>query len=119
MEEWRGPKQGQAAYIMDNQIKKALSKGHLIDITTIGRKTGQAHRKEIAFHNINGRIYISGLPGPRGWYANLLSNPELHVPPERKSSRRLTSQGDPHKGPGSAPRNPHRSCAHMKSGRPA
>jgi hypothetical protein len=30
---------------------------------------------EIWFHRIEGRIYISGLPGKRGWYANLLAHP--------------------------------------------
>jgi hypothetical protein len=32
---------------------------------------------EIWFHDVGGRIYISGLPGRRGWYANLLAQPEF------------------------------------------
>jgi hypothetical protein len=27
--------------------------------------------------NLDGRRYISGWPGPRGWYANVLRKPEL------------------------------------------
>jgi hypothetical protein len=36
---------------------------------------------EIWFHNIDGRIIITGTPGPRGWLANLAANPEftLHL----------------------------------------
>ena len=60
-------------------ISKALSHGGLVDITTIGRKSGQPHRIEIAYHNIGGKIYISGMPFPnrRGWLANLDANPKF------------------------------------------
>ena len=36
---------------------------------------------EIWLHNINGQIIITGTPGPRGWLANLSTNPEftLHL----------------------------------------
>ena len=47
---------------MDERIQRALSRGHRIDITTTGRKTGAPRRIEIVFHNIDGRIYISGIP---------------------------------------------------------
>jgi deazaflavin-dependent oxidoreductase (nitroreductase family) len=47
-----------------------------IDITTTGRKTGQPHRIEIVFHNLDGRIYISGMPGfKRSYIANLAADP--------------------------------------------
>ena len=36
-----------------------------IDITTTGRQTGQPHRIEIVFHNVGGRIFVSGMPGVR------------------------------------------------------
>jgi deazaflavin-dependent oxidoreductase (nitroreductase family) len=62
---------------MDEQVKHALERDRTIDITTIGRKTGLPRRIEIWFHNIDGRLYISGLPGRRDWYANLLTNPEF------------------------------------------
>jgi deazaflavin-dependent oxidoreductase (nitroreductase family) len=51
-----------------------LSRGHLIDITTTGKRTGLPRRVELVFHNIDGRVYISGLPGRRSWYANLVAN---------------------------------------------
>jgi deazaflavin-dependent oxidoreductase (nitroreductase family) len=63
---------------MDEQVKHALEYDHLIDITTGGRKTGQPRRIEIRFHNIEGRLYITGRPPrPRDWYANLLAHPQF------------------------------------------
>ena len=51
---------------------------HPIDITTTGRKTGQPHRIEIVFHNIGGRLYISGMPGfKRSYIANLAADPHF------------------------------------------
>jgi deazaflavin-dependent oxidoreductase (nitroreductase family) len=63
---------------MDDRIQRALSCGHLIDITTTGRRTGKPRRIELVFHNFGGRIYISGMPGfPRAWLANLAAHPEF------------------------------------------
>ena len=60
-------------------IDAALSRGHTIDITTTGRRSSRPRRIEIVFHNIDGRIYISGTPSRkrRSWLANLESNPGL------------------------------------------
>jgi len=60
-------------------IKEALSRGHLVDITTTGRRSGKKRRLEIAFHNIDGRIYISGMPSPRrrNWLSNLDADPHF------------------------------------------
>jgi deazaflavin-dependent oxidoreductase (nitroreductase family) len=60
-------------------VAEALKHGHLIDITTTGRKTGEPRRLEIMFHNIDGRLYISGIPSPRrrSWIANLDKNPRM------------------------------------------
>lgn len=62
---------------MDAQIEHALKKDSLIDITTIGLKTGKPHKIEIAFHNFDGVFYISGFPGRRDWYANLVAHPQF------------------------------------------
>ena len=62
----------------DPKISQALSRGALIDITTTGRKTGKPRRIELVFHSIDGRIYISGMPGfPRAWLANLSADPHF------------------------------------------
>jgi hypothetical protein len=58
-------------------VRGALERGGLVDITTTGRRSGLPRRIEIAVHNLDGRLYISGLPGRRGWYANLLERPHL------------------------------------------
>lgn len=62
---------------MNEAIQRALQNDSLIDITTTGRKTGQSHKIEIAFHYLDQKIYISGMPGKRDWYANLVANPEF------------------------------------------
>lgn len=62
---------------MTNEVSAALESDRTIDITTTGRKSGQPRRLEIWFHNLEGRFFITGLPGRRGWYANLLANPEF------------------------------------------
>jgi deazaflavin-dependent oxidoreductase (nitroreductase family) len=66
-----------AAAVADERVARALSRGHTIDITTIGRRSGQPRRIELVFHNIDGRVVLSGLPGRRGWYANLLAHPRF------------------------------------------
>ncbi|HEY7737888.1 MAG TPA: nitroreductase family deazaflavin-dependent oxidoreductase [Candidatus Limnocylindria bacterium] len=61
----------------DPQIAHALSRGHLFHMTTTGRKSGQPRRIELVFHNIDGRVIVSGKPGRRDWYANVLANPDI------------------------------------------
>lgn len=63
---------------LTEQVQQALTTDQVIDITTIGRKSGQPRRIEIWFHNLDGRLYITGTPGrPRDWLANLLAQPEF------------------------------------------
>ena len=69
--------------VTNDAIDAALSRGHTIDITTTGRRSGRSRRIEIVFHNIGGRIYISGTPRPnkRDWLYNLEAKPRftLHL----------------------------------------
>ena len=60
-------------------IGAALERGHTIDITTVGRRSGKPRTIEIVFHNIDGRIYISGTPypGKRKWLLNLEADPHF------------------------------------------
>ena len=62
-----------------SEIRAALEHGHTIDITTIGRRSGRPRRIEIVFHNIGGRVYISGIPRPekRDWLLNLEAEPKF------------------------------------------
>ena len=50
-----------------------------IDITTLGARTGIPRRIEIWFHRVDGRWYLTGVPGPRSWYANLRAHPRFIV----------------------------------------
>jgi deazaflavin-dependent oxidoreductase (nitroreductase family) len=50
-----------------------------IDITTVGARTGIPRRIEVWFHHVDGHWYITGVPGPRNWYANLRANPRFIV----------------------------------------
>ena len=62
---------------MDATVQHALKTDGLIDITTTGKKSGKPHRIEISFLNLDDGLYISGLPGKRDWYANLVANPRF------------------------------------------
>jgi len=65
---------------MDDSIRTALGHSHVIDITTTGRRTGEPRRIEIFFHNLDGRLVISGMPMPgrtRAWIHNLEADPAM------------------------------------------
>ena len=62
---------------MDERIRRALGNDRTIDITTTGRTSGEPRRIEIWRYRYDGRIFLSGSPGTRDWYANLLANPEF------------------------------------------
>jgi deazaflavin-dependent oxidoreductase (nitroreductase family) len=82
---------------MDEKVRIALTKnGSVIDITTTGRKTGQPRRIEIVFHNVDGRVYISGYPRPqkRNWLSNMEKSPEFtfHLKNEVKADLAATAR---------------------------
>ena len=60
---------------MEPRIRRALETERTIDITTTGRTTGRPRRIEMWFHNLDGRLYLTGTPGTRDWYANLQVHP--------------------------------------------
>ena len=65
---------------MDESVSRALGHSGIVDITTTGRRSGEPRRIEIAYHAIDGRIYISGQPRAdkkRAWLYNLEANPKL------------------------------------------
>ena len=62
---------------MDENIRNALSVDMTIDITTTGRKTGEARRIEIWSHYVDGMVLLATSPGRRSWYANLVANPQF------------------------------------------
>ena len=58
-------------------IEAGLKKDLVIDITTVGRRSGLPRRTEIWFYNLDGDLYITGTPGTRDWYANLTADPDF------------------------------------------
>ena len=70
----------------DDAVVRALDIGpdsstaeRTIDITTVGARTGIPRRIEVWLQHVDGRWYLSGVPGPRGWYANLRAHPRFTV----------------------------------------
>jgi deazaflavin-dependent oxidoreductase (nitroreductase family) len=71
---------------VDDAIARALAIGpdsapaeYTIDITTLGARSGTPRRIEIWFHRVDGRWYLTGMPGPRNWYANVRAHPRFTV----------------------------------------
>ncbi|MDQ3407393.1 MAG: helix-turn-helix domain-containing protein [Chloroflexota bacterium] len=65
---------------MNTQIQDPVAgirNGQLIDLTTTGRHSGGAKRLEIVIFSFDGRLCISGLPGPRAWLANVAADPAM------------------------------------------
>jgi hypothetical protein len=59
---------------VDPAVRTALATDGTIDITTIGARSGLPRRSEIWFLHLEGRTFITGTPGPRNWYSNLLAH---------------------------------------------
>lgn len=77
---------------MEPTVRAALDRGGIIDITTTGRRSGEPRRIEIVFHNVDGRIVISGMPmrdRTRAWIRNLEADPTLTVHLKREVSADL------------------------------
>jgi deazaflavin-dependent oxidoreductase (nitroreductase family) len=60
-------------------VRAELSDGPIVDITTTGRRSGQPRRIEIWMLDVDGRFFVTGTPGRRGWLANLAASPTLVV----------------------------------------
>lgn len=68
--------------MLDAETQAILDQVETVEITTRGRTSGQPRRIEIWMYAINGRYIITGTPGPRDWYANVMTHPHLtlHLP---------------------------------------
>ncbi len=65
---------------MDTTLRTALDRSQVIDLTTTGRRSGEARRIEIFIHNLDGQLVISGMPVPgrtRAWLRNVADNPAV------------------------------------------
>src|SRR3954470_12728416 len=76
-------------------VRDELADDPTIDITTTGRRSGEPRRIEIWMLDVDGRFYITGTPGPRGWLANLRAEPRLTVHLKRRSHTELPAEARP------------------------
>jgi hypothetical protein len=67
---------------MDPNVTNALAidrsagaRERTVDITTVGRRSGVSRRIETWFYRVDGTVYLTGMPGRRGWAANLEAEP--------------------------------------------
>lgn len=64
------------------EIRAALDQSQIIDLTTMGRRTGQPRRVEIFLHSDDGRLFITGMPRvdrTRDWIHNIRANPRIVI----------------------------------------
>jgi deazaflavin-dependent oxidoreductase (nitroreductase family) len=81
---------------MEPAVKEALDRGGIVDITTIGRRSGEARRIEIYLHQFDGVYYLTGRPGfKRDWVANIVAHPEFTVHLKRGISADVPMVGEP------------------------
>ncbi|MDG4827968.1 nitroreductase/quinone reductase family protein [Solwaraspora sp. WMMD1047] len=64
-----------------DQARHALERQQTVEITMTGRRSGRPRRLETWRYRAAGRFWLTGSPGKRDWYANLLAHPEftLHL----------------------------------------
>jgi hypothetical protein len=62
---------------LEPAVRAALEANPTVDITITRRRSGTPHRLEIWVHAIEDRVFLTGSPGARSWYANLLADPRL------------------------------------------
>ncbi len=80
---------------MNDEARQALARDKTIDITTTGSQSGQPRKTEIWFMYIEERFFITGTPGPRDWYANLVANPEFTFHLKESASIDLPARAAP------------------------
>ena len=80
---------------MDEALWQALIRDRVVDITTTGRKSGEARRIEIWCHHLEGRLYITGTPGRRDWYANMMAHPDFTLHLKESIQRDVPARATP------------------------
>jgi deazaflavin-dependent oxidoreductase (nitroreductase family) len=82
--------------VMSEDVQQALANDRVVDITTIGKQSGEPRRIEIWFHRVGERLYITGRPPrPRAWYANLVANPRFTFHLKESATADLTATARP------------------------
>lgn len=77
-------------------LVERLASTRTIDITTVGRRSGDPARIEIWWFRVADAFYITGTPGPRDWFANLQADPTIIVhTPDGDFDGRAVAVSDP------------------------
>jgi deazaflavin-dependent oxidoreductase (nitroreductase family) len=85
---------------MDDAIWRAIEGGLTCDITTRGRASGLPRRLEIWYFVVDGQVYITGTPGARDWYANMLAEPSFTFHVKQGGRADLPARAEPVLEPG-------------------
>ena len=67
---------------MDERTADALHHSQVIDLTTTGRRSGTPRRIEIFLHELDGRLFITGMPRAdrtRDWIHNITADAQVVV----------------------------------------
>ncbi|MDH3498580.1 MAG: nitroreductase/quinone reductase family protein [Acidimicrobiia bacterium] len=64
---------------LNEQLAAELAATRTVDLTTTGRRSGEPCRIEIWWFHVDGRFIITGTPGPRDWFANVLADPSVVI----------------------------------------
>ena len=66
---------------MDPSLVAALHRSQVVDLITTGRRSGRARRVELFLHELDGRLFISGMPFPRkrDWLLNAAAEPRVTI----------------------------------------
>jgi hypothetical protein len=70
---------------MKEIVRRALERDRLVDMTTAGRTSANAHRIEIGCHRFDGRLYTCRLPGDK--QTGVRASTELALSPSKGSAR--------------------------------
>ena len=63
----------------DQTTIDSLARTRTVELITIGRRSGQRRRVEIWWFHFEDRFIVTGTPGRRDWYANVLANPDIAI----------------------------------------
>jgi deazaflavin-dependent oxidoreductase (nitroreductase family) len=80
---------------VDERIERALLSDRTVDITTTGRQSGALRRIETWLYRADGKLYLSGSPGRRDWFANIAAHPHFTLHLKRSAVADLPARGRP------------------------
>ena len=80
---------------MDDTLRSIPETGLEVGITTTGRISNRPHRREVRLYDLDGRFFITGSPGRRDWYANLLASPDFTVHLKERTQADLPATATP------------------------